>query len=172
MTEKGLVHIYTGNGKGKTTAAIGLACRAAGAGKRVLIAQFLKGRDTGELASLKILGIKMLRTDVKKFVPYMTEEERTECKAGQESCFRAICGLLADYDLVVLDEILGAISMKMVGLEDVVNLIQDKPDSVELVLTGRGAPNELIALADYVSDIQCVKHPYEKGIQARRGIEF
>ena len=172
MVEKGLVHIYTGNGKGKTTAAVGLACRAAGAGKRVLVAQFLKGRDTGELASLKMLGVRVLRTDVKKFVLSMSEEEKAECKAGQEACLRAIREMAADYDLVILDEILGAISMEMVGLEDVVNLIRNKPEPGELVLTGRGAPEELIALADYVSDIQCVRHPYEKGIQARRGIEF
>lgn len=172
MQTKGLVHIYTGDGKGKTTAAMGLACRAAGAGLRVLIAQFLKGRDTGELVSLKKLGIPVLRTDVKKFIPYMSEEEKAACKVGQENCFQEVCSQMEQYDLVVLDEALGAATMGMLNMNALLDCVRNKPQTTELVLTGRDAPQALIDCADYVSDIHCIKHPYEKGTPARKGIEF
>lgn len=172
MAEPGLIHIYTGDGKGKTTAAIGLACRAAGAGKRVLVAQFLKGRDTGELVSLEKLGIPVLRTDVKKFVFAMTDEEKADCKAGQTGCLDRARAAMPDYDLVVLDEIFGAVSTGMVELGAVESLVRGKPAALELVLTGRGAPASLVELADYVSEIRCVRHPYERGVKARQGIEY
>ncbi|MFT9056488.1 MAG: cob(I)yrinic acid a,c-diamide adenosyltransferase [Ethanoligenens sp.] len=172
MPEKGLIHIYTGNGKGKTTAAMGLACRAAGAGLRVLIAQFLKGRDTGELVSLKTLGIPVMRTDVKKFIPYMDAAERANCKASQEHCFREACAQMGNFDLVILDEIIGATAAGMIELDELLNCVKSKPSQTELVLTGRNAPQALIDCADYVSEIQCIKHPYENGVQARKGIEF
>ena len=172
MLEKGLVHIYTGDGKGKTTAAIGLSIRAAGTGNRVLFAQFLKGADTGELEPLKAAGIKILRTDVKKFVPYMTSAEVDDCKKQQHDCLEAISEIIGDYDLVVLDEVIGAVCMRVIEQKRLVRLICEKPPKTELVLTGRDAPESLIALADYVSEIRCVKHPYNKGIKARRGIEY
>ncbi|ADU27482.1 cob(I)yrinic acid a,c-diamide adenosyltransferase [Ethanoligenens harbinense] len=172
MAETGLVHIYTGDGKGKTTAAMGLACRAAGAGLRVLVVQFLKGRDTGELYSLRRLGIRVLRTDVKKFIPYMDEAERAVCREGQERCFREACAALPQYDLVVLDEAIGAASAGMLDPAALLACVRGRPKGVELVLTGRDAPQALIDCADYVSEIRCVKHPYDRGIQARRGIEF
>jgi cob(I)alamin adenosyltransferase len=172
MDSNGLIHIYTGEGKGKTTAAIGLACRAAGVGQKVLIVQFLKGSDTGELASLKMLGIKVERGDVKKFIPYMTQDELTDCKKQQENCFKIAKDNMDKFDLLVLDEIIGAVSMNMIDMEAVVKLIQNKPKTTELVLTGRGSPDELVGLADYVSEIKCIKHPFQKGIKARKGIEF
>lgn len=170
--EKGLIHIYTGDGKGKTTAALGLALRAKGAGLTVLIAQFLKGRDTGELGPLRALGIPVIRSDVEKFIPYMTPEEREECREGQQRCFTSVCREAASYDLVILDEIFAAVATGMIGKEQLLGLIRDKPASAELVLTGRDAPEDIVALADYVSEIRAVKHPYDRGLAARRGIEY
>jgi cob(I)alamin adenosyltransferase len=136
------------------------------------MAQFLKGCGTGELNSFEVLGIKVIRTEIKKFVSYMTKAEKTECSVGQRACLHELREMMTNYDLVVLDEILGAIYMETVEIDDAIDLIQNKAEPIELVLTGRGASKELIALADYVSEIQCIKHPYGKGIQARRGIEF
>lgn len=172
MLKTGLVHIYTGNGKGKTTASMGLAVRAAGAGLRVLVSQFLKGRDTGELASLKALHIPVLRTDVKKFIPYMDEQEKAECRAQQQECFHKVSEQAASYDLIVMDEVIGAAAMGMLDSAELLDFVRTKPSSTELVLTGRDAPQELIDCADYVSEIRCIRHPYEKGVHARKGIEF
>jgi len=172
MVEKGLIHIYTGEGKGKTTAAVGLACRAAGAGKKVLVVQFLKGRETGELASLSALGIRVVRSDVQKFIKAMNGDELAGCKIKQEACFRAALENMTGYDLIVLDEIIGAVSAGMIGIETLIGLIKNKPESTELVLTGRGAPEALVELANYVSEVRCIKHPFAKGIKARKGIEF
>lgn len=172
MEEKGLVHIYTGDGKGKTTAAVGLACRAAGAGKKVLLVQFLKGSETGELASLRTLGVHIVRSDVKKFIPYMTAEEKDDCRGKQQDCLRAARESAAGYDLVILDECIGAAAMHMVEEAELVEFVRGKPPETELVLTGRDAPPALVALADYVSDIRCVKHPYDKGVPARKGVEY
>lgn len=172
MAQPGLIHIYTGDGKGKTTAAVGLACRAAGTGMRVLVAQFLKGRDTGELASLEKLGIPVLRTNALKFVPDMTPEELERCRAEQADCFRTACDLMPDFGMLVLDEVFGAMATGLLSRNDVLALMRGKPEALELVLTGRDAPEAFVSLADYVSDIRCVKHPYERGVPARRGIEF
>ena len=168
----GLIHIYTGDGKGKTTAALGLALRAKGAGLKVLIVQFLKGRDTGELVPLRILEIPVIRSDVKKFIPDMNHDELEQCKAGQRQCFQEVYKKAVDYDLVVLDEIFGAVSTGMINKDELLRFVRSKPESTELVMTGRDAPEELIGLADYVSEIRNIRHPYEKGIQAREGIEF
>lgn len=170
--DRRLVHIYTGDGKGKTTAALGLAMRAKGSGLTVLIVQFLKGRDTGELKALRKLGIPVIRSDVKKFIPYMNPEELKMCKQEQSACFDKVQEEAAQYDLVVLDEIFGAVSTGMVAESELIHFVKTKAESVELVLTGRDASDEMIGLADYVSEIQSLKHPYDKGIQARRGIEF
>lgn len=173
---KGLVHIYTGKGKGKTTAAIGLGIRAYGRGFKVLMVQFLKGAETGEMYTLKKLepGFLLYRgTEIRKFTWNMTEEELKQTRKNQQDILNyamdaAMCG---GWDMVILDEILGTISSGMIDLGEVVRFLKDKPDSFELVLTGRNAPAELIELADYVSEIEAVKHPMEKGIPARKGIE-
>jgi cob(I)alamin adenosyltransferase len=173
MSTKGRIHIYTGDGKGKTTAAIGLAVRAKGAGLRVLFVQFLKGQQTSELEPLKLLGITIMRTDsVKKFIPYMNELEKANCMQDQQTCFEQANKLFCEYDVVIFDEIVGAVTSGMLTLEKVIHMISTKPDSMELVLTGRQPPNELVELADYVSEIKAIKHPYDKGIQARKGIEY
>ena len=172
MGKTGLLHLYTGDGKGKTTAAVGLACRAAGAGMRVLFVQFLKGRDTGELASLAKLGVCVLRTEVKKFSPEMDARERAVCREEQGRCFAQARAAFADYDLVVLDEAFGAVSTGMLDAGELLACVRRRPSGTELVLTGRGAPQAFVDCADYVTEMRGVKHPYTRGVQARRGIEF
>lgn len=173
---KGLVHIYTGDGKGKTTAAIGLGIRAYGRDFKVLMVQFLKGADTGEIHTLKKLepGFLLHRSkEIKKFTWNMNEEELRETAKIQQDIFNyavdaSMCG---GWDMVILDEIMGAVGTGMINLNEVVSFIKERPDNFELVLTGRNAPAELVLLADYVSEIKAVKHPLKKGIPARRGIE-
>lgn len=173
MNAKGYIHIYTGDGKGKTTAAIGLAVRAQGAGLKVLFVQFLKGQPTSELEPLAKIGITIMRADaIKKFIPYMTEQEKKDCMQGQQRCFEEAIKLWSGYDVVIFDEAVGAITTGMLPLVDVINMINTKPESIELILTGRKPPAELMELADYVSEIKAIKHPYEKGIKARKGIEY
>lgn len=172
---QGLIHIYTGDGKGKTTASIGLVCRASGAGMKCLFCQFLKGRDTGELAPLRALGVDVLRTEeVKKFVPQMNAFEKKECVQSHEVCYNKMKALALSgiYDLVVLDEVMAATAYGFVSLADLCGFLKARPAGVEVVLTGRNAPDELLHLADYVSEIRAVRHPYERGVSARKGIEF
>lgn len=172
----GLVHIYTGNGKGKTTAAVGLGVRAYGRGLKVLMVQFLKGSGTGEINTLKLLEPDFMvyrNNEIKKFIKDMTPEEVEKTKKIQQDIFNFAKDAIMDgnQDLVILDEIMAAITLKLVDLQDVIDLIKNKPQNIELVLTGRNAPPELVDLADYVSEIKAVKHPMEKGIMARKGIE-
>lgn len=173
----GLVHIYTGNGKGKTTAAIGLGIRASGRGLKVLMVQFLKGTDTGETKIIENLNpyFRIYRQEeIKKFVWTMTENELKELTTVQQKLFEYAVSAVnsGESDLLILDEIMAAATMGLVPIEEVIDFIKCKPEAVEVVLTGRNAPAELIELADYVSEIHPVKHPMEKGIPARRGIEF
>lgn len=175
MNNKGLVHIYTGDGKGKTTASLGLIMRAIGSFKKVLFVQFLKGQDTGEIYTLEKLGVDTIRTqDVLKFVPFMNENEKKVCQLNHQMCYNKMkCELNSNnYDIIVLDEIIPCIDLNIFLLKDIIYLINNKPFNVELVLTGRNAPQELIEIADYVSNINCVKHPYNDGVKARKGIEY
>ena len=173
---KGLVHIYTGNGKGKTTAAIGLGIRACGRGLRVLMVQFLKGAETGEVHTLKKLEPDFLlyrSTEIKKFTWNMTAGELRQTADIQQNIFKYAydAAMSGSWDMVILDEVMGALDSRMLQLKDVEKLIEEKPEGLELILTGRNAPAELVGLADYVSEIKAVKHPMEKGIPARTGIE-
>lgn len=171
--KKGLVHIYTGDGKGKTTAAAGLAVRMAGAGKRVLFVQFMKAPGSSELVSMEILGITVLNLCTSgKFIWNMTEEERNIYRKEQEGTLSAAIASAAGYDLVVLDEAISASATGMISLAELTVFLKEKPQGTELVLTGRDAPEALLSLSDYVSEIKAVKHPYDHGIMARRGIEF
>lgn len=173
MDGMGLMHIYCGDGKGKTTAAVGLAVRASGAGLKVMFVQFLKGSETGELEPLKRLGVTVVRSEgVKKFIPYMTPEELYECRREQQGCLEAAENGDGTYDLIVLDEALGAVETGMIELGELTRFAESRPKGLELVLTGRKAPPELFGLADYVSEIKAVKHPYDRGVTARRGIEY
>ncbi len=175
MNNNGLVHIYTGDGKGKTSASLGLIMRAYGASMKILFVQFLKGQETSEIETLKKLGIKVIRTDeVLKFVPYMNEDEKIVCENSHEMCYNKASDLIlwGEYDMVILDEITAAIDLSLIKLDDVIKLIKSKPRCTEIILTGRNAQPELIEIADYVSQINAIKHPYDKGICARKGIEY
>lgn len=172
----GLVHIYCGEGKGKTTAALGLALRASGSGMKVLILQFLKGYDSSEIFALnKLDNIYLLKAqDNNKFVFQMSELEKLELFEKQTKMLNVCIKKVKDenFDLLILDEILGALETNSVDEDILRNFILNKPKNLELVLTGRH-PNEFyINNADYVSRISAEKHPFDKGVKARKGIEL
>ncbi len=173
--EKGLVLVFTGNGKGKTTAALGLALRAWGHGMRVLILQFIKGaRETGELkAAARMDGLE-IRPLGAGFVYGEDEAARARHReAAAEALDAARAALGADGpEVVILDEILCALGLGLVSLADVLALVSAKPPDVHLVLTGRGAPPEILARADLVTEMREVKHPYYAGVKAQKGVEF
>ena len=173
---RGCVHIYCGDGKGKTSSAVGLAVRASGRGKKVLIVRFLKTEDSGEVEVLrKIPGITVTPCDrTFGFVFRMNEEQKREAGAYFQSRFEtAVKTAVEDgVDLLVLDEILASCNYGMVREDDVAEFLRNRPAEMEVVLTGRDPSDRLIALADYVSEIKMVKHPYTQGIGAREGIEY
>lgn len=173
---KGLVHIYTGDGKGKTTAAVGLGIRAWGRGMKVLMVQFLKGMESGELITIRRLGDGFTVNSgkpMRKFTWNMNEEELAQAAALQKQQLNYAWNEMKTekWDLLILDEIMAAITTGMVPLQDVLELVKSKPEGLEIVMTGRNAPDSLIEAADYVSEIREVKHPMGSGIAARRGIE-
>ena len=180
MLEKGLVQIYTGDGKGKTTAAFGLALRAAGQGNKVLIYQFLKlpSLDIGERFALK-LGAARIRVEALD-TPWDMSKSLDDKKAVakmQVAISQALERLAQTaekrfYDVLILDEIVFCLSKGLAKFEDVKGIIDRRDPAVEIVLTGRGATKDLIELADLVTEMKNVKHPFEKGLRARRGIEF
>lgn len=170
---KGYTHIYTGNGKGKTTAAFGLALRAAGASKKVFIAQFVKGKMYSEIKAVRdfLQGVEVKQFGRGCFI--VNEPTEADIEAAQQGLTEVMQVISSKkYDLVILDEIFIALFYKLFPLEAVIKIIQNKPQSLELVLTGRYAPKEIIELADLVSELQEVKHYYNKGVEAREGIEF
>ena len=174
--ELGLIHIYCRDGKGKTTAAMGLGMRAVGREKKVLLTQFLKDNETGELNSIEKLGenFEVFKgVPVKKFFKFMSVEEQEETRTEHGERFKKITNkAIADnVDLLILDEIIASINLELVPLSEVIEFLKNKPIGLEVVLTGRNPDNKLIELADYVSEIKAIKHPYEKGINSRIGIE-
>lgn len=171
----GCVHLYVGDGKGKTTCAAGLAVRAVGAGKRVLFCQFLKGRESGEIAGLEKLGIRTMRAKTgTKFVFQMNDAEREQLKKSHESCIAEVHGLIFgnEVDVVVLDELVDAINCGLIRESAALDIIGGRPSGVEIVMTGRNPPQVLIDASDYYTEFVCKKHPYSNGIAARKGIEF
>lgn len=169
MSER-LIQIYTGNGKGKTTAASGLILRAVGHGWKVLLVRFLKTPESaGEVPLLKKLGVEVIESthggivDAADRMALQVDVEKTLAQARQ--------GLLDSYDLVVLDEFNGLVRSGFIRLDDALALVAQRPPTTELVLTGRHAPEELVALADLVTRMEPVAHPYTRGICAREGIE-
>lgn len=170
----GLVQVYTGDGKGKTTAALGLALRAAGSGLRTYIGQFLKGSHYGELDGIAMLApyVTVEQYGLKSFVRAdgVPSNQRA---AARDGLIRARDALLSgEYDIVILDEVNMGIFFGVLTEAEIAELVDIKPPSVELVLTGRRAPQSIIDRADLVTDMQQVRHPYERGVQARAGIEF
>jgi len=172
--KQGFIQIYTGNGKGKSTAALGQAVRAAGFGLKTYIAQFMKEYPYNELISLKNLSewisIEQFGGDefvYKKELP--GKEELAKAQKGLKTAREKM--ISGEYDLIILDEAIVAIYFKLVETKDLVKFITEKPENVELILTGRYCPEELIDLADLVTEMKEVKHYYQKGITSRRGIE-
>ena len=171
-----MVHIYHGDGKGKTTAAIGLALRMIGSGKKAFIVQFLKGTPSGEIKALiRMDGVTVLRGKPDtRFVFQMTPEERNAVSQLHERQLQLAFAAAKEgrADLIVLDEALDAVSTGMLDEQEVLELIAVSKENVEIVLTGRNPSKELLELADYVTHMQKEKHPYDQGIAARKGIEY
>jgi cob(I)alamin adenosyltransferase len=166
-----MIHVYTGCGKGKTTAALGLTLRALGAGKRVHIIQFLKQGICGELKALKKFSdVTCERFGGKCFVKRARKKDkilaRTAFKRAQEIIDKRAC------DILILDEINVALKLHLLNAAEVVKLIKRIPKSLEVVLTGRDAPKQIIAIADYATEMKEIRHPYQYHAKARRGIEF
>ena len=174
MTDKGLVQIFTGDGKGKTSAALGTVIRALGQGLKVYIVYFMKGDyPYGERKILsKLPNVSFDSFGSLEFVnpenvkPEEKEQARMALAAAREAM------LSGSYDLVVLDEVNVAAAWKLVELDEVIKLIKDKPQNVELILTGRNADTKLVQIADLVTEMLKIKHPYDEGIKARKGIEY
>ncbi len=169
---KGYIHVYTGNAKGKTTAALGLALRAAGAGLKVFIAQFIKKRRCSEHKALDrfkdLITVKQYGTGFLKG----GKPTKTEIDAAQKG-FKEVRSIISSktYDMVVLDEINVAVHHKLLNVEDIVDLLNSRPLNTEVVLTGRYADEKIIEMADLVTEMKEIKHYYKKGVKARRGIE-
>ena len=173
-SSSGLVEIFTGDGKGKTSAALGVVLRALGHGLRVHIIYFMKGEyPYGERNTLALLpDVTFQSFGFTEFCDpaNVTEPEKEQARQGLEAARQAITG--GDYDLVVLDEINVAVAWKLLDIDDVLRLIEKKPERVELILTGRHADQRLIERADLVTEMVEIKHPFHKGIKARRGIDY
>lgn len=174
--DRGLIHIYCGDGKGKTTSATGLAVRAAGCGMKVLFARFLKDETSGELRILdQIPEIEVLHLH-KSYGFYWTlsDREKDEVRIMYVRLWEQICvKVLTDsFDMLVMDEFMPAYQYEMIPHKEAVDFLRHKPEKLEVVLTGQNPSDEILELADYVSDIHKVRHPFDKSIGARRGIEY
>jgi cob(I)alamin adenosyltransferase len=171
--QKGLVHVYTGDGKGKTTAAIGLGVRAIGVGLQVHMIQFMKGRRYSELDALEHLpGFSVVQFGRDEFVN-KEKPEQVDIDLAQKGLAHAR-EVLRDnkYDVVILDEINVAVEYRLLVVQDVLDLIDKKPASMELILTGRYARPEVVRQADLVTEMLEIKHPFQQGIQSRKGIDW
>lgn len=168
----GYIHLYTGNGKGKTTAAFGLALRAAGAGMKIYIAQFVKGMHYAELDAIKRFPeIKLKQYGLDCFIKNEpTEDDIQAARIGFEEVSAII--LKNQYDMVILDEICIALYYHLFKTEELLAVLNNKPETMEIILTGRYAPPELFEIADLVTEMKEIKHYYNQGVEARKGIEF
>ncbi|MDD2361402.1 MAG: cob(I)yrinic acid a,c-diamide adenosyltransferase [Oscillospiraceae bacterium] len=172
--EKGLIHLYCGDGKGKTTAAMGLCLRAAGQGLSVGIAQFLKPGNSGELNILEHIPNVVIYPFIKsvKFTVAMTDEERNQASEFYTALFTEIKKSAVNLDVLLLDEVVSAVTEKILDAELLYDFLQNRPQGLEVIITGRNPPDRLMDMADYISEIKMIRHPYEKGIKARPGIEL
>lgn len=169
---KGYIHVYTGNGKGKTTAAFGLALRAALADKKVYIGQFVKGMEYSELKIDTILpNIEIHQFGQDCFIyNEPTEKDIEIARQGLDACRKIL--EKGDHDLVILDELNIALYYKLFSLEEVIEILENRKLNIEVVITGRYAPKKLIELGDLVTEMKEIKHYYNNGVEARKGIEF
>lgn len=173
---RGCIHIYTGDGKGKTSAAVGLAVRFAGHGGKVLFVQFLKDGSSGEIGVLRdVPGITVLPcTKQFGFSFMMSEEQKKEAVACYTQYLQEILGkaVFEEYGLLILDEAVAAYNLQFFNTQSLLDFLRSKPEMLEVVLTGRNPADELVELADYVSEIRKIKHPFDEGLPAREGIEW
>ena len=170
--KQGFIQVYTGNGKGKTTAALGLALRAAGAGKKVYFGQFLKGRKYSELYALKRFNDLILVEQFGKKSFIIKKPQKNDIIQAKHPLKRLL-ELLDEgqFDVVILDEINCAMKMKLIKISEVLKMLVKKPEYVEIILTGRDAPKKILEIADLVTEMKEIKHYFKKGIIARNGIE-
>ncbi len=171
---KGLIQVFTGNGKGKTSAALGSILRATGHGLKVFIVFFLKGKyPYGEFSSLpRLPNVEVASFGLRCLIDRnnINPEEIKQAELALKTAHEAM--LSGKYDMVILDEVNVAVYFKLIPLDDVIKLIEQKPPEVELILTGRYAEGAVIELADLVTEMMKVKHPYDRGVKARKGIEY
>jgi len=175
--ERGLIQVYTGDGKGKTTAAIGQALRAIGRGYKVYMVQFLKGGDSGELHAVKRLepDFKIYRFEKNRgFFWTLSEEEKRELKKEIDDAFEFVKKVVEtnDCDILILDEIMGVIQNGLLTVKQVLEVLERKPATMEIILTGRNVPKEIEEKAELVTEMKMIKHPFQKGIGGRLGIEY
>lgn len=177
MMEQGLIQVYCGPGKGKTTAAIGLGIRALGSNLKVIMIQFLKNDNTGECRLLKTLepGFKVFHFEKERgFTWTLTDEEKSELAQEIHMALKFAKKVMdtGECDILILDEVLGVIEKGFADVKDLQSLVEEKPEFMELVVTGRVLPDVLKDKVDYISYIEAVKHPMEEGVMAREGIEY
>lgn len=171
MERQGLIIVHTGDGKGKTTAALGLALRAFGAGLKVLILQFIKGKkDSGELKALKLLGVEVRQCGLGFITKENFAAQKESARGALDLAQKEI--LSGGWDLIILDEINYAVKFGLVDAPEILKLIKIRPPTLHLVFTGRDALPELVDVADLVTEMKLIKHPFQKGIVAQSGIEF
>lgn len=170
----GLIHLYCGDGKGKTTAALGLTLRAAGAGKQVVFTQFFKDGSSSEMEPLAALpGVLVFHANtVRGFYRNMTPSQREQAGKDYTALFRQVTQAAQEADLLILDEIVSACNRGVVPEKLVTDFLREKPARLEVVLTGRNPSSALLELADYVTEMRKLRHPFDRGIGARKGIEF
>ncbi|MGL5149351.1 MAG: cob(I)yrinic acid a,c-diamide adenosyltransferase [Clostridium sp.] len=175
--EKGYIQVYTGNGKGKTTCALGQGFRACGNGLTVKMIQFLKSGETGELNSIQKLSdnFKIYRFEKRRgFVWTLSEDEKMELKGEIREAFSFAEDIIRNNscDVLILDEIMGVLYNKFLTSQEVCELLKKKPEKMEIILTGRDVPEDVLEIADLVTEMKPIKHYFEKGVGARKGIEY
>lgn len=174
--ETGLIHVYHGDGKGKTTAAVGLGVRASGCGKRVIFSQFMKGQETGEIEALGHLpNVTVLRSQKDfPFYSQMSDEQKQEITDIHNDILDKLAEIVASKqaELIIMDEITYPYNWELINRDRFLQLMEACKGNVELVLTGRNPDDIMLDKADYITEMRCLRHPYEKGIKARKGIEF
>ncbi|MGI6648716.1 MAG: cob(I)yrinic acid a,c-diamide adenosyltransferase [Bacillota bacterium] len=174
---KGMIHVYMGTGKGKTTAALGLGLRAIGRGLRVIMVQFLKGMDTGELHSVRTLEpqFQILRFERPHgFVWMLSKEDRQRLEKEIQIAWEYVQKLIlgGECEVLILDELLDAIENKLIDLDEVIRVLKNRSEYLEIVLTGRSLPRPLMEMADLVTEMNEIKHYFHSGVPARLGIEY